>query len=144
MSVAGQIVEALLENDEINPKDFVINNGLFAYPKIKTTFSTITWDDTGDPDGYEEKNGYEDEEGHEVEVDDFDREDGKDVADLATRWLWDHGVVEPSSSDFHPGVWYTSCEDRDMTTGAITTRSFHLEGFTPEEEQKIFTLLFKR
>jgi hypothetical protein len=30
-----------------------------------------------------------------------------------------------------------------MRTGAsTTTRSFHLEGFTPQEEQEIFSLLF--
>jgi hypothetical protein len=144
MSAAAQIVDVLLEGDDIDPKAFVQANNLYPMPKIKTTFSTITWDGTGDPDGYEEEHGYEDEEGQDMEVDEFDREEGIDVADVAARWLWDNGVAEPSSSHFHPGIWYTSSEDTDMTTGASTTRNFHLEGFTPEEEEKIFYKLFPK
>ena len=140
MKLAEKIVGVLLETDE--PKDFVYDNGLLVLPKIKTTFSTIKWGDTGNPDDYEEEHGYEDEQGQEMEVDEFDREDGKDVADIAARWLWDHGVIEASSTEFHPGIWYTSAEDTNATTGETTTRSFHLEGFTPEEEQKIFKTLF--
>jgi len=140
MPAAEQIVAALLETDD--PKDFVYNNGLIVLPKIKTTFSTIKWDDTGDPDGYEEEHGYEDEEGQEFELDQFDREEGVSLPTVVAQWLRNRGVMEASSSDFHPGIWYTSAEDTNMTTGATTTRSFHLEGFTPEEEQKIFSTIF--
>lgn len=146
MSTANKLVDALLESDDIDPKAFVQNNNLYPSPKIKTTFSKITWheDGEGDPDAYDEEHGYEDEEGEEFEIDEFDRNDGIDLAAKVSRWLRDKGVIEASSSDFHPGVWYSSEGEQDMHTGANTTRSFHLEGFTPEEEQNIFYLLFPR
>lgn len=147
MSVAGQIVAFLLENDEqIDPKAFVEKNHLYPIPKIRTTFSKIRWRDDaeGDPNGYDEEHGFEDEEGQDVEVDEFDREEGLDVADVAANWLRSEGVGEASSSHFHPGIWYSGYPEQDYHTGWETTRSFHLEGFTPEEEQEIFYRLFPK
>jgi hypothetical protein len=134
------------EADEIDPKAFVTNKNLYPIPKIKTTFSTVTWreDGAGDPDAYDEEHGYEDEDGEEFETDEFDREDGIDVADKVVQWLRSKGVSEASSSHFHPGIWYSSEPETDMRTGASTTRSFHLEGFTPQEEQEIFSFLMAR
>lgn len=49
---------------------------------------------------------------------------------------------EPSSSHFHPGVWYTQVDgDQDYRTGEVTYKSAHLKGFTPREEAWIFTAL---
>lgn len=144
MNAAEQIVFALLETDEVDPKAFIEKNNLYAFPKITTTFSKITLRD-GDEGDYDEEHGYEDEDGHEVEVDEFDREDGLDVADLAAKWLLDKGAnYEASSSHFHPGIWYSSQPEGDFATASETTYSFHLEGFTPEEEEKIFYKLFPR
>jgi hypothetical protein len=146
MSTAIQLVDALLEADDFDSKSFVVNNNLYPNPKIKTTFSTITWheDGEGDPDAYDEEHGYEDEDGQEFELDEFDREEGVQLASVVAAWLRNRGVVEASSSDFHPGIWYSSEGEQDMRTGANTTRSFHLEGFTPDEEQDIYYLLFPR
>jgi hypothetical protein len=143
MSEAEQIVNRLLETDEVDPKDFVEKNNLYAFPKIRTTFSKITLrDDEGE---YDEEYGFEDEEGEDFEVDEFDREEGLDVADVAARWLLDKGAnYEASSSHFHPGIWYSAQPEGDFATASETTYSFHLEGFTPEEEEKIYYKLFPR
>lgn len=148
MSTAAQIVDVLLEADDLDPKAFVQNNNLYPAPKIRTTFSKITLhgqdEEGGDPD-YEEEHGWEDEEGQDVEVDEFDREDGLDVADVAAKWLLDKGAnYEASSSHFHPGIWYSAQPVGDFGEASETTYSFHLEGFTPEEEEKIFYKLFPR
>lgn len=144
MSEATQIVDFLLESDDIDPKRFVQVNNLYPIPKIRTTFSKITLGDGEDAD-YDEEHGFEDEEGQDVEVDEFDREDGLDVADVAAKWLLDKGAnYEASSSHFHPGIWYSAQPEGDFATASETTYSFHLEGFTPEEEEKIFYKLFPR
>jgi hypothetical protein len=143
MNDAQQIVQALLENDNFDPKAEIEAMGAFVHPKIKTTFSKVRFHDDGSGD-YDEEHGFEDEEGHEVEVDEFDREEGMDVAEAAARWLRDKGYLEPSSSHFHPGTWYSATQEDYDREGWSTTRSFHLEGFTPEEEQKIFNLLMAR
>jgi hypothetical protein len=144
MSVADQIVNVLLESGDIDPKQFVTSNNLHPNPKIKTTYSKITWHGAGagDPDAYDEEHGFEDEEGEDFELDEFDREDGIDIPKKVARWLRDKGVIEASSSHFHPGIWYSNEGYPDMRTGAHTTRSFHLEGFSPDEEQQIFNLMF--
>jgi hypothetical protein len=142
MSEAEQIVDVLLETDEVDPKAFVTANHLYPIPKIKTTFSRITWGDTGDPDDYAEEHGFEDEEGEEFEIDEFDREDEIDLATKVAAWLRDKGVSSGSSSHFHPGIWYTGEGETDYRSGAETQRSYHLEGFTPDEEKDIFYKLF--
>lgn len=47
--------------------------------------------------------------------------------------------TEPSSSDFHPGVWYTHHGyNTDYETGGEESRSYHLTKFSPEDEKLIF------
>jgi hypothetical protein len=144
--IALAIVDALLEADDFDPKGWSQDNLPFLHPKIKTTFSTVKWSDDadGDPDAYSEEHGYEDEEGEEMQVDDFDREEGVNVAQKAIHWLRHAGATEPSSSQFHPGVWYSSEPSQDYRTGASTTRSYHLEDFRPEEEREIYYALTGR
>lgn len=49
--------------------------------------------------------------------------------------------LEPSSSSFSPGDWYVEIDGRtDYRTGAETRRSFHLDGFTEQEEAWIHAL----
>ena len=147
MNDAEQIVAALLENeDPVDPKDFIDQRGIQVTPKITTSYSKVRWHDDadGDPDAYDEEHGFEDEEGEEIEVDEFDREDGMDVAEKAARWLRDKGYLEPSSSHFHPGIWYSAYSEGYDRDGWNVTRSFHLSGFSPEEEEKIFNLLSAR
>lgn len=107
-------------------------------PRIKTTFSTIKWGDEEDSEDYEEEHGWIDEEGSVIELDDYDKEAGTTIADKAAEWLKSEGAIEPSSTAFHIGVWYSTEDEEDYQTGEHTTRSFHLYGFTPEQEQQVF------
>lgn len=60
----------------------------------------------------------------------------------AIRELRDAGV-EPSSSYFTDGMWYTSSET-DMFTGDVTERSYFLEGATAAQAEHIYNGLFGR
>jgi hypothetical protein len=152
MYKALAIVDALLEMEqdefdfsaypdtEFDPKGWSQDNVPYKFPKIKTTFSKITWheDGDGDPDAYDEEHGYEDEEGDRIEVDEFDREEGLDICAVAAKWLKNKGV---SMSASEGADWYSTEPHTDMHTGEITTKSFHLEDFSPDEEARIREIL---
>lgn len=67
-----------------------------------------------------------------------------DSADQVVRHLRDEGVMEASSSCFHPGVWYNTESQQDMHTGAYESKSFFIKGATPGQERKIYRKLFPR
>ena len=46
-------------------------------------------------------------------------------------------VTDLSASFYHPGVWYCHCED-NFRTGMHTCYSYHLKGFSLENEQAIY------
>jgi hypothetical protein len=48
--------------------------------------------------------------------------------------------VEPSSSSYHRGIWYTANYDSDSREWS-EERSFHPEGFSLSEERQLFDLL---
>jgi len=73
-----------------------------------------------------------------VEPDEFDKEEELTAVDKAIDYLKDAGAVEASSSHFHPGVWYSAYGDSDFVTGERTNESYHLEGFSEEEEAAVF------
>jgi hypothetical protein len=52
---------------------------------------------------------------------------------------------QASCYPFVPGfTWYTeTAGDEDYATGAVTYKSWHLSGFTPEEEQAIYNEVTK-
>lgn len=52
---------------------------------------------------------------------------------------------QASCYPFAPGfTWYTeTAGDEDYATGAVTYKSWHLSGFTPEEEQAIYNEVTK-
>lgn len=53
--------------------------------------------------------------------------------------LEDDGALEPSSSSFHSGIWYSQYDGHtDFRTGAVTKHSYHPKGFTEEEERNLF------
>lgn len=109
---------------------------------LSITFDRITPEsaERGEP----EESGYEDE-GREIKADEIDLENGETDASLAAKEIIDRGSVEPSSTSFHPGVWYTTIDpDRDMRDGSETYYSFHLKGFSPEEEEQIFKMVMKK
>ena len=79
-----------------------------------------------------------------MEPDEYDSDDGITAADKAIEFISDRGPVEPSSSVFGPGVWYTTTDsEKDFRTGSETRYSFHLNNFTTEEERQIFNKLTK-
>jgi len=70
--------------------------------------------------------------------DEYDKEEGLTVVDLAVKFLADNGPVEPSSfPGWTSGTWYTSYGEMDQH-GQIENRSCHLKDFTPEQEQEIY------
>jgi hypothetical protein len=82
--------------------------------------------------------GWVNEEGGSCTPDDYDREDGLTCVDLAVKMLKD-GAAYPSSTHFHTGIWYSAdCGTLDYRTGEDEERSYHLKGFSPEEERAIF------
>lgn len=88
-----------------------------------------------------------DEEGEVYETDpqepvklvlnDFDREIGVDILDQAVAYLLNDGAEETSASFYHPGVWYVS-GTRQLNNNSLEQSTWHLKGFSEEEEAKIF------
>ena len=125
-------------------------------PKILETYEIWTPEDAeiGATDGQ----GWIDEEGYEIEPDKYDfeefleenelPEDTPDeeirdsvIAMLAADYLEDH-YVDTGGASFSPGLSYTNYNyDEDYETGGKEQRSYHLEGFTPEQEKFIFEAL---
>ena len=74
-------------------------------------------------------------------------QESKVHVDKAVEFLEKNGANEPSSSPTVTigNTWYsTSSPDIDYTTGAETYYSYHLKGFTPEEEQEIYKRITRR
>ena len=118
-------------------------------PLIRTSYSSITRGDSDDSDDYEEDHGWIDEEGTEFEPDESDIEDGmtpsESIVAQAVKFLKHAGASQESSTAFHIGVWYsTEYETVDYRTGEEQEKSFHLDGFSPEEEAEIFKQMTRR
>ena len=105
-------------------------------PKIRISYET--WDEDSVDAGETDDKGWENEEGVSMQPDQYDLEEGLTPVDLAVNFLTDNGPMEASSSHFNSGVWYTNYGEQDMQNGSRTNRSFHLVGFTPEQEEEIF------
>jgi hypothetical protein len=115
--------------------------------KIRTTFQTISPESAVNGD-YEET-GWIDEDGHCIDPDDYDVDEyGSEfhaIVALATDYIGDC----VSASDYPrccPGhTWYTDSDDTvDYNTGNRTTHSYHLDGFTEDEEIAIYAYLTGR
>lgn len=104
-----------------------------SLPIIKTAFGIVTEESSMEGDAAE--HGWIDEAGHDCAVPDDNDEDT--VVDIAVRFLRDNGACHASSSHFHPGMWYSTEAEQDMYDGSYETRSFHLSGFTDEQEREI-------
>lgn len=153
MNRALKIVDMLLEDEEqmdlpmrvppnepeFSPEEIVAGA---VDARILTTYNVVT-PESAEQGDYAES-GWYDEEGDSVVPDQYDVEEGLTVVDKAVEWLRKHNVAEASSSHFHQGVWYTSCPDVDYGTGAETTYNYHLQGFTPEQEEEIFKRIHAR
>lgn len=101
--------------------------------RIAVSFATTT-PESAEAGDYAET-GWEDEEGHDCEPADED----ETAADLAVKFLKGEGGTEASSSHFHKDVWYTQPDgSTDYRTGEEKILSFHLKGFTVEEQKEVF------
>lgn len=100
-------------------------NGL----RIKVSYELITPESA--ENGDVEERGWDNEEG---ELMDNVRE--------AVEWLTEQGPLEPSSSSFHHGIWYTHYGEQGRH-GAQRNESFHITGATMSQEQRIFDGLAK-
>ena len=112
-------------------------------PRIVVWFSVITPESAAEGD-YAETGLESSEEGYSVKPDRYDMAEGLTAVDNAVKFLRDEGASEASASHFHKGVWYTSHEEEDYRTGDVTTRSFHLKGFTEAQEREVFKRMTKR
>jgi len=107
--------------------------------KITTTYQTTTPESLEDGDVSD--SGWYDEDGESMMPDEYD-EDGITAVDKAAEFLKDHYADEPSSSSFQSGVWYSATSpDENYSTGENTYYSYHLEGFTEEEEYEIWKII---
>ena len=78
------------------------------------------------------------------EIDEYDIEDGITIADKVGKFLEREGVTESSSSPWSPGSWFSTEGIEDYRTGDRTIYSYHLYGFTPEEEEQIARIALGR
>ncbi len=103
--------------------------------KILTTYEKIIPEEDG------RETGFYDEEGESMIPDSFD-EEGVTVVDKSVEFLRKHYAHETSGSHFNKGVWYTTTEpDVNYSSGEDTYYSYHLDGFTEDEEFEIFKIM---
>lgn len=110
-------------------------------------YAEIGWLENGhkspirDEEGEHPENVHRDHEGVDCEVDSDEAEDGLSAMKKAAAYIQDEGGNEPSSSHFSPGTWYSTESQMDMHSGDYEGKSFHLYGFTEEEEKEVWDLL---
>jgi hypothetical protein len=96
--------------------------------------------------GDAEDRGWE-EQNISMEPDRYDKEDGISAVDKAADFIIPHGPVEPSSSEFHQGIWYTTIDPEQdrayFEQGESKTYSFHLNNFSVDEEKGIYKKVTK-
>lgn len=134
-AVAKHIQKAAVKNES---ETFDIEMLLETAGKGKRiAVSYETWSEEDVDDGDTDNRGWEDEEGV-----DFTDED--EPVKEAISFLKEKGATNASSSHFGKGVWYSSEDDVDMKTGDRTIYSYHLYGWTKDEEQKIFDAIVNK
>jgi len=98
-----------------------------AKKKIRVTESYDIVTEESSQDGDFAESGWNDEEGREF-----------DSAREAAKHICDEGGIEPSSSQFHKGVWYNTEEEMDRNSGDSTTRAFHVKGASEAQQKAIY------
>lgn len=126
-------------DDEIGDlKGYALKHG--EKPRIRISFARTTPESAADGDNSE--TGWIDEEGVAMEVDDEDREMELTLEYITARYLINEGALYPSSSSFHAGIWYsTEPAVIDYRTGETEERSYHLYGFSEQQERQIWNEL---
>jgi hypothetical protein len=117
-------------------------------PHIKISFKRFLWVDPEAEDFdsvYEEEHGWIDEEGVEFEPDEYDIEEGmtgsESIVEQAVDFLKDNYAVNPTPGDqgFRLGIsYYVDFEVVDYGPDGEEEQTYHLYGFTPEEEEAIW------
>lgn len=134
-----------IQEDTTDPDDAAdfINRLPLVQPRITVSFSRTTPESSAQGDASE--HGWIDEEGVDMTPDSFDYDEGISAVDKAIKFLKDQGAVHPSSSHFHPDVWYsTEYQTINYATGEDEERSFHLKDFSPAEQQQIWDAMKRR
>lgn len=133
MSTAKAIAQRLLEDELDDLRDDI--GQLPSRACFIKRYDVFISHDEDNPDG--EPYDKNEHEPVEIFVDEYDEEDGRTLADVAVAHLTSEGAAHASSSHFHTGVWYLS-DSRLMNDGTYEESTWHLKGFTPEEEAQIF------
>jgi len=85
-----------------------------------------------------------DEQRLSCDIDDIDRLRGSNKpTDLAFNYLKDQCGLHPSSGEWHVNLWYTRQSGQNLKTGNEEHSTFHLTGFTPDEEKEVYDRLKK-
>ena len=131
----GDRLPESIEDEISDLKAYSMKHGL--PPRVTITYSRTTPESAEQGDFSE--SGWEDEDGVLMELDKYDVEEDKTIADITAKYLRDEGAIKTSSSDFYPGAWYsTECRTINYHTGEYEERNFHLVGFTPEQEKEVW------
>lgn len=134
--ISADIQEAADPDTPEEIKKYAIDKG--APRRVKISYAIITPESAAAGDFAE--HGWENEEGVPIELADYELEEDKTYAMACARYLYDQGAMEPSSSTFHPGVWYTQ-RTTNYPSGEEREQNYHLDGFTEKEEEEVFNLL---
>jgi hypothetical protein len=147
------------EDDDSEQEELFDKPTMNSMDKKRTiTVNYETWDEESLEIGETDDKG--EDSVIDVELDEYDKDEGIDIATKACQEIWSKlgisynsstkdfsGIVEPSSSNFQNsygrnGIWYLSITpDTDFRTDEITNYSFHLDGFTKDEEEEIYNKL---
>ena len=105
--------------------------------RIRTSYTIVTEESAAEGDFAE--TGWVDEEGEA-----WDSEYDESPTYWAAEWLENSGVIEASSSQYRDGVWYLGENEQDYSAGEYEQRSYHLVGFSADEEEEIYDILKTR
>ena len=122
--------------------EFDIEAALGWSPPIKEHSIAVTfeiYEVAEDGEGEERERGWlhPPEDPIWVEPDEYDVGEGRTAVDEAVDYLRGEGATQASSSHFHGGVWYIH-EGGMNVQGQVENNSYHLKGFTNEEELLVF------
>lgn len=137
LKVDGNL-ECYVNEIETIPNDIQVGGSIANKAKlILTTFQTVTPESAEDGDFADQ--GWIDDVGENVIPDQYESEDGITAVDKALDFLENKGANEPSSSHFHPNIYYsTNDPETNYRTGEETYYTLSLKGFTEKEEEEIF------
>jgi hypothetical protein len=68
----------------------------------------------------------------------FTRTDTATSVDMVIELLDMAGVIEASSSDWYPGVWYSAEVYMNPYTGELEENTLHVDGLTEDESRAVF------